>query len=145
MVDAHSKWPEATCIMMPKGTNAERTIEAMRSVFSRNGLCEELVADNGPPFPSKDVQEFLQDNGIKSIFSAPYHPSSNGEAERFVRTLKHGLKKNKGKVSKLHRLHEFLLVYRSTPHSTTGQPPSELMFGCRIRTRLDFTLVAFYW
>ena len=135
MVDAHSKWPEA--IMMPKGTNAERTIEAMRSVFSRNGLCEELVADNGPPFPSKDVQEFLQDNGIKSIFSAPYHPSSNGEAERFVRTLKHGLKKNKGKVSKLHRLHEFLLVYRSTPHSTTGQPPSELMFGRRIRTRLD--------
>ena len=47
------------------------------------------------------------------------------------------MKKNKGKVSKLHRLHEFLLVYRSTPHSTTGQPPSELMFGRRIRTRLD--------
>ena len=109
------------------------------------GLCKELVADNGPPFLSKNVQEFLQDNDIKSIFSAPYHPSSNGETERFVRTLKSGLKKNNVKASKLFRLHEFLLVYRSTPRSTTSQLPSELMFGCRIRTRLDFTLVAFYW
>ena len=102
------------------------------------GLCQELVADNVPTFLSKNVQEFLQDNGIKSIFSAPYHPSSNTETERFVRTLKCGLKKNKGKVSKLFRLHEFVLVYRSTPHSTTSQLLSELMFGCRIRTRLDF-------
>ena len=135
MVDAFSKWTEV--ILMSRGTNAERTIEAMRSVFSRQGLCEEIVADNGPPFPSLELQKFLQKNGVKSIFSAPYHPSSNGAAERFVKTLKRGLKKSNGKFSKLHRLHEFLLVYRSTPHSLTGQTPSEMLMGRRIRTRLD--------
>ena len=135
MVDAYSKWPEV--IKMSHGTSAERTIDAMRSVFSRQGLCEEIVADNGPPFPSKELQEFLQRNGVKSIFSAPFHPASNGAAERFVKTLKRGLKKSSGKYSKLHRLHEFLLVYRSTPHSLTGQTPSEMLMGRRIRTRLD--------
>ena len=135
VVDAYSKWPEV--VMMNQGTNAERTIEALRGIFSRQGLCEEIVADNGPPFPSKELQEFLQRNGIKSIFSAPFHPSSNGEAERFVKTLKRGLKKSKGKYSKFHRLHEFLLVYRSTPHTLTGQTPSEMLMGRRIRTRLD--------
>ena len=135
MVDAYSKWPEV--IKMSHGTSAERTIDAMRSVFSRQGLCEEIVADNGPPFPSKELQEFLQRNGVKSIFSAPFHPASNGAAERFVKTLKRGLKKSLGKYSKLHRLHEFLLVYRSTPHSLTGQTPSEMLMGRRIRTRLD--------
>lgn len=135
MVDAHSKWPEV--IMMRNGTTAEKTIEAMRAVFSRLGLCEQIVADNGPPFPSKELQSFLKGNGIKTILSPPYHPPSNGAAERFVRTLKSGLKKSTGRFSKLHKLHEFLLVYRSTPHSITGQPPSELLMGRRIRTRLD--------
>lgn len=135
MVDAYSKWAEV--IFMQKSTTAVRTIEAMRSVFARLGLCEQIVADNGPPFRSKEFQEFLSSNGIKAIYSAPYHPASNGLAERFVKTLKRGLKKSTGKSSKLHTLYEFLLLYRSTPHSVTGQPPSELLFGRRIRTRLD--------
>ena len=122
--------------MMRHGTTAEKTIIAMRSVFSRLGMCEQIVSDNGPPFPSKELQDYLQSNGIKAIFSAPYHPASNGAAERFVKTLKRGLKKSAGK-SKLHKLHEFLLTYRSTPHSVTGQTPSELLLGRRIRTRLD--------
>ena len=133
MVDAHSKWPEV--ILMSKGTTAERTIAAMRGVFSRLGLCEEVFADNGPPFPSKEFGKFLQENGIKLILAPAYHPPTNGEAERFVQTFKKGMKTNQGRKSKLHKLQEFLLVYRSTPHSITGQPPSELLFGRRIRTR----------
>ena len=31
----------------------------------------------------------------------------------------------------------FLLAYRNTPHSTTGEPPSQLFLGRRLRTRLD--------
>lgn len=135
MVDAYSKWPEV--VLMPGSTTAQKTADAMRSIFARLGLCEEIVADNGPPFPSSELQAFLKSNGIKTIFSSPYHPASNGAAERFVKTLKRGLRKSSSKSSKLHRLHEFLLTYRSTPHSVTGQPPSELLWGRRIRTRLD--------
>ena len=37
-------------------------------------------------------KEFTKINGIKHIFSSAYHPSSNGGAERFVQTVKRGLK-----------------------------------------------------
>ena len=35
------------------------------------------------------------------------------------------------------RLARFLLAYRTTPHSTTGRPPAELLNGRHLRTRLD--------
>ena len=34
-------------------------------------------------------------------------------------------------------LARFLLAYRNTPHSTTGEPPSQLFLGRRLRTLLD--------
>ena len=32
--------------------------------------------------------------------------------------------------------YSFLLMYRSTPHSTTGVSPAELPFNCKLRTKL---------
>lgn len=136
MVDAHSKWPEV--IHMRRGTSAVRTIEAYREVFARLGIPKEICSDNGPPFPSAEMEEFMTNNGIKQIFSPPYHPKSNGEAERFVRTLKEGIRRRVGgSVSHNLGLNDFLLTYRTTPHSTTGRTPSEMLYGRRIRTKLD--------
>ena len=84
----------------------------------------QLVSDNGPDFTSKEFEEFTKQNGIKHIRSSAYHPSSNGGAERFVQTAKKGLKAvgiNRGD-SEL-KLRNFLLGYRSTPTTTTGQTP----------------------
>ena len=36
----------------------------------------------------------MKANGIKHIRSAPYHPSTNGLAERFVQTFKKAMKTN---------------------------------------------------
>lgn len=136
IVDAHSKWPEV--INMKNGTTAGKTITALREVFARLGVPLEVCSDNGPPFPSSEVVSFMKSNGIKQIFSPPYHPKSNGEAERFVRTLKEGLRRRVGgPVSPHLGLNEFLLAYRTTPHSTTGRTPSEMLYGRRIRTKLD--------
>ena len=67
---------------------------------------------------------------------APYHPSSNGLAERAVRILKEGLKKIKdGALTD--RLAQLLFQYRNTPHSTTGMIPAELLMGRKLRSRLD--------
>ena len=40
-------------------------------------------------------------------------------------------------MSMKHRLSSFLLRYRTTPHSTTGISPAELMVKRRLRTRLN--------
>ena len=132
-VDAHSKWIEAVCT---PSMSSSCVIEELRSLFAKFGLPEMVVTDNGTCFVSAEFEQFLRFNGIKHTTSAPYHPASNGLAERAVQTVKRGLKKVKdGTMST--RLAKVLLTYRVTPQSTTGQAPAELLLGRRPRTRLD--------
>ena len=90
VVDAHSKWLEVEIV--PAATSAH-TIQKLRSMFATHGLPELLVSDNGTAFTSVEFQEFLSRNGIRHLTSAPYHPSSNGLAERAVQTFKDNMKK----------------------------------------------------
>ena len=118
VVDAHSKWPE---VMQMTSTSAEQTIIVLRQLFASYGLPLQLVSDNGPQFTAIEFQRFLKGNGVKHIRCSPYHPSSNGLAERFVRTFKQAMKAGEADGLPLsHRLHNFLLSYRATPHATTN-------------------------
>ena len=122
---------------MPNVTS-ETTIEKLRDMFARYGLPERLVSDNGPQFTSSEFATFMKRNGIKHILVAPYHPRSNGQAERFVQTFRQFFKaEGKTSASLKSNLARFLFSYRTTPNSTTGQMPAELFFSRRLRTRLD--------
>ena len=123
IVDASSKWLDAHIM---SSMSSEKTIETLRSVFATHGLLQMIVTDNGPSFTSNEFREFTQKNGIKHVTSAPYHPSSNGQAERAVQTVKQGLKRTPGKTVQ-ERLSKFLFKYRLTPHSTTGVASCELL------------------
>ena len=135
VVDAHSKWVE---VIPMTSTTSQSTIIELRKLFAAYGLPEHLISDNGPQFVSTEFESFLKMNGVRHTCSAPYHPQTNGEAERFVQTLKQFLRADKydrcGVQTKVSR---FLLSYRSTPNSTTGRTPSELFLKRQIRTRLD--------
>lgn len=135
VVDAHSKWLE---VVPMSTTTSEKTITELRKLFSSHGLPEQLVTDNGTQFTSREFEVFLKENGIKHIRSAPYHPATNGEAERFVQTFKHAMKAAQGDAGTLPtKLARFLLTYRSTPNTTTGISPAELFLHRRLRTRLE--------
>ena len=94
------------------------------------------MSDNRPQFTSHELAEFMKRNGIKHILVAPYHPRSNGQAERFVQTFKQFFKAE-GSGSIKQKLARFLFSYRTTPNSSTGQTPAELFLNRRPRTRLD--------
>ena len=116
IVDAYSKWIE---VEVTKSTDAQSTVKILRKLFSVHGLPRVLVSDNGPGFASEELNEFLKLNGVKHLYSAPYHPASNGQAERTVRTFKETIKKLQiGDIET--RLCRFLFRYRVTPHTLTG-------------------------
>ena len=135
VVDAKSKWIE---VLSMSSTTAVATIRALRFLFSVHGLPEEMVLDNGPQFVAQEMKEFLKFNGIRQCLSSPYHPASNGEAERAVRTFKEAMKIRKNEEGSTgEKLARFLLGYRTTPHTATGATPAEILMGRRLRTRLD--------
>ena len=100
-----------------------------------HGLPEQVVSDNGTAFTSHHFKEFLKEHGIQQILASPYHPSSNGLAERAVQTFKNNVEKLDGPMDV--RLSKFLFHYRVTPHTTTGLSPAQLLMGRRLRTSLD--------
>ena len=76
-----------------KTATSTTTIEHLRNIFATHGLPEMLVTDNAAYFTSQEFQDFTKLNGIRHVTSAPYHPASNGLAERAVQTVKEFLKK----------------------------------------------------
>ena len=128
IVDAHSKWIDLHIVLSASATSA---INKLRLTFATHGLPRTIVSDNGTAFTSNEFQEFLLQNGIEHVHSAPYHPSSNGLAERAVQTVKEGVKKMKGPLEL--KLSRFLFKYRVTPQTTTGVAPAELLMGRRLR------------
>ncbi len=118
--------------------NSTKTIEALQAIFARFGLPEQLVSDKGPQFTSQEFEQFVQQSGIKHIRSAPYHPSTNGLAERFVQTFKNSMKASENNGKSLNtRIASFLASYRSTPHATTGVAPNELFLQRKVHTKFD--------
>ena len=133
LIDSHSKWIE---VFPTNSATSSTVIKHLRTVFAQFGLLETIVSDNGSCFVSYEFGSFFQANGVKLITAAPYHPATNGLAERALQIVKKGLKKmTEGSIQT--RIARVLSSYQETPQSTTGVSPAELLLGRLPRTRLD--------
>ena len=68
-------------------------IQHLKTLFAQFGIPDIIATDNGSCFVSSEFEDFLTTNGIIHWKSSPYHPSSNGLAEKAVQIVKNGLKK----------------------------------------------------
>ena len=123
VVDAHSKWMEVEIV---NSATSQATIECLRIIFTRFGLPEVMFTDNGTCFTSSGFLEFAQRNNIRHVCIAPYHPSSNGLAERAAQTFKLGNRKQLTGTLQT-KLSHLLFQYRLTPNATTSVAPVELL------------------
>nr|XP_049464909.1 uncharacterized protein K02A2.6-like [Anopheles coluzzii] len=134
VVDAYSKWPE---IFKTPSITSTATITMLRGLFARFGMPVTLVTDNGTQFTSEAFSDFCLKNGVHHMRTAPFHPQSNGQAERFVDSFKRALRKIRiGGMALQEAIDIFLQTYRTTPNPQVEQnkSPAELMFGRHIRT-----------
>ena len=135
VVDTLSKWPE---VIPVSSTTTSKTIEVLRDLFVRFGIPELIVSDNSPQLASEGFQAFIKSNGIPHITSAPYHPATNGLAEKLVQTFKQALRSMFQSSKPLkEKLTKFLIAYRNTLHSTNGESLAQLLLGRLLHTRLD--------
>lgn len=70
--------------------------------------------------------------------TAPYNPATNGQAERFVQTMKNALRRVCVRTTIMYNLRYRNYFFNTEGCLTTKKSPSELMFGRQIRSRLDF-------
>ena len=113
---------------------SESTIKRLREMFSRYGVLQRMVSNNGPQFTSRAFAEFMKKNGVKYTLISSYHPRSNSQAERFVQKFEQYFKEDGSKsINKI--LPRFLFSYRTTPNSAKGETPAELFMNGRLRTR----------
>ena len=130
MCDYATRWPEAVAL---KAIDAETVAEEMVRIFTRVGVPEEMLTDQGANFTSGLMKEVHRLLGVKPIRTSPYHPQTDGLVERFNRTLKSMLKKaHEGDpvVREWDRALPYLLfAYREVPQESTGFHPSNYSTG----------------
>jgi hypothetical protein len=78
----------------------------------------------------------MLDNGIVHHRTTPLWPKANGEVERQNRSIMKRIRIAYTGQNWKSDLDKFLMMYRNTPHSTTGVCPSQLLFGRKLRTKL---------
>ena len=106
----------------------------MERDFAYFGYPHTLVTDNTTTFTSEEFQEWCRLHGIVHLTGAPYHPATNGAAERLVQTFKQSLRKSSLPAKRA--LQQFLIHYQRTPLSS-GYSPSELLNGRQLRADID--------
>ncbi len=134
VVDRYSRFPEVEIV---HSTRASTVIPKLDKIFSVHGIPDIIISDNGPPFNGDEYVRYLKALGIQAKFSTPYWPQGNATVERFMQPLGKALKtaKVEGRPWR-QELNRFLLQYRTTPHCTTGVPPSELLFNRTVKGKI---------
>ena len=84
VVDAYCKWME---VVFVHHATSQTTIDKLEVIFNMHCLPKMLMSGNGTPFTSAEFQEYVNRNAIHHVLTSPYHPASNGLAERAVQLI----------------------------------------------------------
>ena len=106
------------------GTKCKEVISRLKSQFARHGIPDPLISDNGPPFSSREYQEFALAYEFEHLTSFPRYPESYGKVENAVKIAQNIMKKARLTVTDQSLS---LLDYRNTPTEGAGSSPAQ---GC---------------
>jgi len=108
-------------------------------IFSVYGTPIQILSDRGPEFEGELMAEMCRVMEIDKIRTTSYKASTNGQVERFHRTLNSLLGKVVAENQKdwCERLPAVMAAYRASRHESTGYTPNLMMLGREVRTPVD--------
>jgi hypothetical protein len=135
--DYFTKWTEAFALPNHQAMTVADVL--VTEIFLRFGVPMVLHTDQGPEFRSdlmKGISELLE---IRMSKTAPYHAQSDGQVERFNRTLIAMLSKlcEERKENWDDHLPYVMCAYRSTIQESTRSSPNRMMLGREITLPVD--------
>lgn len=139
LIDKRTRYPVVESV---PSTDFQTNKERLKHIFATYGTPRRIESDNGPPFNSKEFNEFAEQEGFQHHRVTPLHPRANGEVERFMQTLNKTEQiaslQGKNRLERRNAVQDMLTAYRSTPHPATGVAPYEALKGTSVRTKLDY-------
>ena len=138
LVDYLTKWVEAEPL---EKTESEDVIRFLINVFSRHGIPELLITDNGPQLISDKTKAFLDLHDVYVHNVATYHPPSNGEVENRNREIGKYLRllgKNNKDWDDI--LPSALWALRTAKNEVTKYSSFELLYGRRDLQPFELTI-----
>ena len=63
VVDYYSRYVEV--VALPKSTNSLTIIQALKTIFARHGIPDEVRSDNGPQYHSDEFAQFAKEWGFQ--------------------------------------------------------------------------------
>lgn len=134
IVDYYSRFKEVE--IMTKIDSTE-TLKRLDVIFARFGFPASITLDNGRQLVSNEFRQYCDTHNIVLNHTIPWWPQQNGEVERQNRSLLKRLAIAQVEEKNWREeLLKYLLMYRSSPHSTTKRSPAELMFNRKMRDKL---------
>ena len=122
----------AYAIPCKKTITSEQAAELFkRYVFRYHGMPKRIISDRGPQFTANFWKEVWRLTGTSLSFTAPYHPQSNSQTERYNRTFEEGLRSfvDGLQTDWEEKLLLFEFAYNDTVHPALGFTPMFLNFG----------------
>lgn len=137
-MDSYSDYVEVSQL---KATTSTALIEFFKEQFSRHGIPDILMTDNGPQYTSREFTDFSREWEFKHLTSSPYHSRSNGKSESAVKVVKNLFKKA---IADKKDPWLALLDYRNTPTEGIKSSPCQRLMSRRTRTLVPVTTNLLY-
>ncbi|CAG2214803.1 unnamed protein product [Mytilus edulis] len=141
--DFYTNWTESHPMPNMEASTVANIL--MTEVISRFGVPTIIHSDQGSQFESHLFKKMCKLLQIEKTRTTPYHPKSDGMAERLNKTLATMLT---GYVNEYHSNLDVLLpyvmmAYSSSQHETTGYTPNRLL-GREVSTPLDLIYISYH-
>ena len=139
LIDHYSKYIEAEQLKnMRSNTIADWFVN---KVCLRHGAIQRVLTDQGRSFCSKFMNSVFEITKSQHVFSSPYHPSTNGLAERAIRTIREMMTHY---INEAHNnwdlyLNKLVFAYNTSTQATTKETPFKMLYGRDAVLPIDLT------